>query len=170
MRGDSETLLTQNTGFLTFFPVTFSALSEEHKIDWFGTVRGRFGYPMGPVLFYATGGLAYGEVNRNGNVAGQTNFVLGGTVNNFAGSYSASSTRAGWTAGAGIEGMLSRNWSVKAEYLYMDLGNTTDTFSTFYTRNSRYRTSRSPNRHFVISRKHLPHWIKLQVGQLTPTC
>jgi hypothetical protein len=29
--------------------------------------------------------------------------------------------------------MLSRNWSVKAEYLYMDLGNTTDTFSTFYT-------------------------------------
>jgi outer membrane immunogenic protein len=126
-------VLTQNTGFLTFFPVTFSALSEEHKIDWFGTVRGRFGYTMGPVLVYATGGLAYGEVNRNGNVAGQTNFVLGGTVNNFAGSYSASSTRAGWTAGAGIEGMLSRNWSVKAEYLYMDLANTTDTFSTFYT-------------------------------------
>jgi len=63
MRGDSETLLTQNTGFLTFFPVTFSALSEEHKIDWFGTVRGRFGYTMGPVLVYATGGLAYGEVN-----------------------------------------------------------------------------------------------------------
>jgi outer membrane immunogenic protein len=56
-------VLTQNTGFLTFVPVTFSALSEEHKIDWFGTVRGRVGYAMGPVLVYATGGLAYGEVN-----------------------------------------------------------------------------------------------------------
>ena len=29
--------------------------------------------------------------------------------------------------------MISRNWSVKAEYLYMDLGSTTDNFSTFYT-------------------------------------
>jgi outer membrane immunogenic protein len=28
---------------------------------------------------------------------------------------------------------LTRNWSVKAEYLYIDLGSTTDTFSTFYT-------------------------------------
>ncbi|MGN6747569.1 MAG: outer membrane protein, partial [Xanthobacteraceae bacterium] len=110
-----------------------SAFSEEHKVDWFGTVRGRFGYAAGPVLVYATGGLAYGEVNRSGNVVGQTNFILGGTVNNFAGSYSASTTTTGWTAGAGVEGMISRNWSVKAEYLYMDLGSTTDTFSTFYT-------------------------------------
>ncbi|MGN6747410.1 MAG: outer membrane protein, partial [Xanthobacteraceae bacterium] len=63
-------VLTQSTGFLTFFPVTFSAFSEEHKVDWFGTVRGRFGYAAGPVLVYATGGLAYGEVNRSGNVVG----------------------------------------------------------------------------------------------------
>ncbi|SNB58527.1 outer membrane immunogenic protein [Rhodoplanes sp. JGI PP 4-B12] len=124
---------TVPTGFLTFFPVTFSTLSEEHKIDWFGTVRGRFGYAAGPVLVYATGGLAYGEVNRNGNVVGQTNFILGGTVNSFAGSYSASSTKAGWTLGGGVEGQLTTNWSVKAEYLYIDLGTTTDSFSTFYT-------------------------------------
>lgn len=128
-------VLTQNTGILTFFPVTFSAFSEEHKIDWFGTVRGRFGYAAGPVLVYATGGLAYGEVNRSGNVAGQTTTVFTGTAvfNTFAGSYNASTTKTGWTAGAGVEGMISRNWSVKAEYLYMDLGSTTDTFSTFYT-------------------------------------
>jgi outer membrane immunogenic protein len=126
-------VLTLNTIPFNFFPVTFSAFSEEHKIDWFGTVRGRFGYAAGPVLVYATGGLAYGEVKRSGNVVGQTNFVLGGTVNSFAGSYSASSTKAGWTLGGGVEGQLTRNWSVKAEYLYMDLGSTTDTFSTFYT-------------------------------------
>jgi outer membrane immunogenic protein len=110
-------------------------LSEGQKIEWFGTVRGRFGYAAGPVLVYATGGLAYGEVNRYGNVVGQTTTVFTGTAvfNTFAGSYSASSTRAGWTLGGGVEGQLSGNWSVKAEYLYIDLGSTTDTFSTFYT-------------------------------------
>jgi outer membrane immunogenic protein len=127
-------VLTVNTGLLSLFPVTFSALSEGQKIDWFGTVRGRFGYAAGPVLAYATGGLAYGEVNRYGNVVGQTAFALGGgPVNSFAGSYNASSTKTGWTLGGGVEGQLSRNWSVKAEYLYIDLGSTTDTFSTFYT-------------------------------------
>lgn len=40
----------QTIGILSAFPVTFSARSEEHKIDWFGTVRGRFGYAAGPVL------------------------------------------------------------------------------------------------------------------------
>jgi outer membrane immunogenic protein len=109
--------------------ITFSSLSEEQTIDWFGTVRERFGYAAGPVLVYATGGLAYGEVSRSGNVAGQTNFVLGGTVNTFAGSYSASTIKAGWTVGGGVEGQLAPNWSVKAEYLYVDLGSTTDTFS-----------------------------------------
>lgn len=30
--------------------------------------------------------------------------------------------RTGWTAGAGAEYALRRNWSVKAEYRYTDLG------------------------------------------------
>ena len=35
---------------------------------------------------------------------------------------SATSTRAGWTVGAGIELALTGNWTAKAEYLYVDLG------------------------------------------------
>jgi outer membrane immunogenic protein len=31
-------------------------------------------------------------------------------------------TKTGWTAGAGAEYRLNRNWSVGAEYLYVDLG------------------------------------------------
>lgn len=33
----------------------------------------------------------------------------------------------GWTAGGGVEWKFDRRWSIKAEYLYVDLGSTTDT-------------------------------------------
>jgi outer membrane immunogenic protein len=115
------------------FPSVFSAISAQHDIQWFGTVRGRFGYTGGPVFLYATGGLAYGSVERSGSVAGRTSIGGGpGTLNTFAGSYNINSTNAGWTLGAGVEGKVGGNWSVKAEYLYIDLGRTTDVFNTVY--------------------------------------
>ena len=36
-----------------------------------------------------------------------------------------SGTRVGWTAGGGLEWLFAPNWSVKAEYLYYDLGSVT---------------------------------------------
>src|SRR4030081_2230799 len=43
------------------------------KLNWFGTVRGRAGVLVTPaVLLYATGGLAYGEVETGGTVTGPT--------------------------------------------------------------------------------------------------
>jgi outer membrane immunogenic protein len=89
-------------------PAGSSLLSANYKLDWFGTARGRVGYlPTQRVLLYVTGGLAYGHIEAN-SVAP----VLGW-----------GSTRAGWTVGAGVEAAIDRNWSVKLEYLYMDLGN-----------------------------------------------
>ena len=38
--------------------------------------------------------------------------------------------KAGWTAGAGIEGALGGGWSAKLEYLYIDLGKLEQTLST----------------------------------------
>lgn len=38
--------------------------------------------------------------------------------------------RAGWTAGAGIEGVIGGGWTVKLEHLYIDLGTQTATIST----------------------------------------
>jgi outer membrane immunogenic protein len=89
------------------------------KLDWFGTFRGRVGVLATPsVLFYATGGLAYGEVKIGGSATGESTLGTPTTV----GLSGASSTRAGWTAGAGVEGMIGNGWSAKLEYLYMDLG------------------------------------------------
>ena len=82
----------------TFAPWKFSN-------PWFGTVRGRAGYAFSNILFYGTGGLAFGELR------GET-FGL-----------SESHTNAGWTAGVGAEMGFAPNWSAKVEYLYVDLAN-----------------------------------------------
>jgi outer membrane immunogenic protein len=93
------------------------------KIDWFGTVRGRLGYLVNDqLLLYGTGGLAYGQVSAsgitsvNGAALGFAPFAPGTSA------FSASSTRVGYTVGAGIEDKLSSNWTWKLEYLYVDLG------------------------------------------------
>jgi outer membrane immunogenic protein len=97
-------------------PVGDFVANADYKLQWFGTARARAGLLVDPrVLFYVTGGAAYGQVK-----ADYTSGILGLPL---LGS-SISTTRLGWTVGGGIEGMLSRNWTVKAEYLYVDLGST----------------------------------------------
>ena len=84
------------------------------KLDYLGTVRSRLGYAFTDrALIYATGGLAYGRVKTD-----------------LAGLLSWGGTNTGWTAGAGIEYALTPNWSIKTEYLYVDLG-TKNTFLPF---------------------------------------
>jgi outer membrane immunogenic protein len=73
--------------------------------DWLGTARGRVGYAFDRFLPYITGGLAVGNVQAN-----------------LAGVDVAKSTNAGWTAGAGVQFAINNQWSLKAEYLYVDLG------------------------------------------------
>jgi outer membrane immunogenic protein len=41
---------------------------------------------------------------------------------------SSNNTRTGWAAGAGLEYGITQNWTVRAEYLYLDLGSATSTF------------------------------------------
>jgi outer membrane immunogenic protein len=88
----------------------------ESRLDWFGTVRGRAGVAVNNFLFYATGGVAFGQTKADLVV---TNVIPCCLVTAVA---SAKENHVGWTAGAGIEWMYSRNWSFKAEYLHVDLG------------------------------------------------
>lgn len=74
--------------------------------NWLSTVRGRVGYAFDRFMPYVTGGLAVGDIRAS--VPG----LPGG-----------SNTNAGWTVGGGVEVALPGNWSAKAEYLHVDLGN-----------------------------------------------
>ncbi len=89
--------------------------------DWLFTLRGRLGYAFDRLFVYGTGGLAVAKVNFQ-----QTNAFPGrfpGDPALFqADSFSASDTKTGWTAGGGVEYAFLNNWSVKAEYLHVDLG------------------------------------------------
>lgn len=81
----------------TFAPWKFSN-------PWFGTTRGRAGIALNNILFYGTGGFAYGGLRAES--AGITE----------------AHTLFGWAAGVGLEVGFTPNWSAKAEFLYVDLG------------------------------------------------
>jgi outer membrane immunogenic protein len=69
---------------------------------------------MDNVLPYLTGGLAVGWLHgEDGDIPDNGAFGAG------------SKTVVGWTIGGGVEAMFNQKWSMKAEYLYMDLGNHT---------------------------------------------
>lgn len=80
--------------------------------DWLATVRGRAGYAFDRVMPYVTGGLAVGDIKAS-----------------TPGAVGANETNAGWTVGGGLELALTNNWSAKAEYLHVDLGNMNCGFS-----------------------------------------
>jgi outer membrane immunogenic protein len=104
-------------------PTGIQALTAQQQLDWFGTVRGRLGFVNNNILFFATGGTAFGQVKET--IA--ENLVLPGTAN-FT-TLSNNFDQIGWTAGGGIEAALSGNWTAKAEYLYLDLGTIKSTFT-----------------------------------------
>jgi outer membrane immunogenic protein len=101
------------------------AAGYDATLPWFGTMRGRLGYSVGSALFYATGGYAYGKIKTNIT----TNVGLGPVTTEI------SNTKGGWAVGGGIEspftllGLLGPNWTSKTEYLYVDLGTSSGTYT-----------------------------------------
>jgi len=85
---------------------TLCGLGCETRNHWLSTVRGRIGYAFDRFLPYLTAGLAVGDI------AATVPGLPGGSI-----------TTAGWTVGGGLEFGIVSNVSVKAEYLFVDLGN-----------------------------------------------
>lgn len=134
-----------SSSFLDPTGISFSA-SGERKISSLGTLRARAGWlPWSSLLLYVTGGLAYGK----------TELTVASSALPFAGgcaaapgclSSTSSGMRAGWTIGLGGEWMFAPAWSLKAEYLYVDLGSRSATLvsplgpaGNFYTATTRFQ-------------------------------
>lgn len=81
-------------------------------INWFSTLRGRVGLASGPALIYATGGVAFADID--------TAMAFGNGT-----SVSDHGVNTGYVVGAGVEWAFAPRWSMKAEYLYMDFGDQT---------------------------------------------
>ena len=84
----------------------FGTAQCETKNTWLGTFRARAGYAADRVLFYVTGGGAYGNIEAG----------VGGLNK---------SSEPGWTAGAGVEAAFADNWTARIEYLFVDLKDAT---------------------------------------------
>lgn len=129
----SDTVFLSTAG-----PVT-QTLSSEQRLHWFGTVRSRLGWlPTDSLLLFASGGLAYGRISQsnvhqfNGNPGagvadGSPPFNYSCNVNTVCFTGSSSRIRAGWTVGGGGEWRFQPRLSLKAEYLYVNLGSDTVT-------------------------------------------
>jgi outer membrane immunogenic protein len=101
------------------------------QFDYFGTARVRAGYVANNWLFYGTGGFAWGhgQLTRT-QVTGALNAATAGTVE------IVDNDRTGWAAGAGIEVAFGPNWTARAEYLHVDLGNAVSVFPLAGRQNS----------------------------------
>jgi outer membrane immunogenic protein len=93
-----------------------------NRITWLSTIRGRVGLAIGDTLAYTTGGVAIGGVENS------STFNVCCTISNVH-SLSENKARVGWTIGGGVEHMLTPNWVVGLEALFVDLGDHTLTGS-----------------------------------------
>jgi outer membrane immunogenic protein len=103
------------TVFGTAVPVGGGAVTTMNStVDWLASIRGRLGYLVTPnLLAYGTGGAAWGRVHDSATASDPGIGYLTST--------SFGTTADGWVAGGGLEWALTRNWSVRGEYLYYHL-------------------------------------------------
>ena len=89
-------------------------ITQENKINSFGSVTGRAGFAIDAALLYAKGGFAWANA--------KTSFTDG------IDTFSDSQTHTGYTIGGGLEYLFTPSWSAKAEYMYTSLGSETYNF------------------------------------------
>jgi outer membrane immunogenic protein len=108
------------------FPSAVFDTEVNSELRYFGTVRGRIGYAFTQAaMLYVTGGFAYGEVQTSLSFP-----FAAGVVAPIANTFIDSSRRThyGYAVGGGWEALVTPRLSVKAEYLYVDLGAGTHQF------------------------------------------
>lgn len=86
---------------------------------WYGGLSARLGYAWDRTLLYAKAGVLYSNAR-----SGFKDTCTAGPCGN---STASASKRIGWgyQLGAGVEHAMTKRWTIKAEYAYLDFGTTT---------------------------------------------
>ncbi|MFN3892300.1 MAG: outer membrane protein [Beijerinckiaceae bacterium] len=93
----------------------------------FGTVRARLGFAADRALFYVTGGLAWASGGNDPAISYWDQRPATGAADVVWRRGGASGI--GWALGAGAEYAFTQNWTMRAEYLYVDLGSEDNAWS-----------------------------------------
>jgi len=96
------------------------AIAVTNNDRWITTVAARFGYAVDHWLFYGKAGG--GWVGNNNLTVTNVTTGVSLTCGNFT---NCGNNTGGWLVGAGFEYAFTNNWTVKAEYDYLGLGNRT---------------------------------------------
>jgi len=109
---------SDNSGFFTV-PATGDVYTVRTSFEthYLVAVGPRIGYAFCNWMPYVTGGLAIGEVDFHQHI---TQFF--GGVPFFDEGGSTDETRAGWMVGGGLEYAFNVHWRVRAQYQFVDLG------------------------------------------------
>jgi outer membrane immunogenic protein len=145
LKGSHEVSFSQSTSFGSGQNVIQAIGTEStrfsSRIEGIATIAGRIGItgvPSDRTLFYVKGGAAYVKEDFAETINTASSFlefapVNGGFIVATGGErttirdHSASASRWGWMAGAGVEFGLFDNWSAKVEYNYLGFGTKTVT-------------------------------------------
>lgn len=95
----------------------------EVEFRWVASARVGVEHAMGPVLLFATTGMALSRIDRS-----VTDIDSGRDIAPHVDaddSFSDHTTEVGWVAGAGVETRWAKAWDVRLEGLYMDFGRST---------------------------------------------
>ncbi len=98
----NQNLVIGFEGDATFTGKSGTQSALDVNTTWNGTLRGRLGYAVDRFMIYGTGGVAVGGLHSDTAVE--------------------STTKVGWTAGAGIEAALTDKVTGRVEYRHTDLG------------------------------------------------
>jgi opacity protein-like surface antigen len=112
--GELDAAWADLEGTNTCFAGTLIGFNCGAKVKALGTIAGRLGYAVDQTLLYVKGGGAWVQDEYSLNFFG---LISTANVNKW-----------GWTIGGGIEHALTRNWTIKLEYNYMDFGSNNATF------------------------------------------
>jgi opacity protein-like surface antigen len=131
----------------TFGETTLTA-ERKAESDWSASLRARFGYAVGHLLFYGTAGVAFTDVKVTATETASTDFfeeiftdelarpVLNGgqpqPIGNFIGNVTSTNfsksdddVEIGWTGGVGSEWAVNKTVTLGVEYRHSDYGSRT---------------------------------------------